>query len=159
MISVLASTIPKDGTILVHIPAGSEYLFELGLHFQILKDRDDINVQAFQTTDLEIIPSNTFIVAAEMNNQPLPTVRIGVYESGAKVWQAEVEEALAGKGQLVTHISNQVQLTLFALEKPIFGRLFGRQRWQRFFYYGGMVPSLDFRRFEYGWKIYRIAPS
>ena len=157
MINRLASSIPKDGTALVHLPAESEYIFEFGLHFQILKDRDDINVQAFQASDLENIPSNTFVVAAEMNNQPLPSVRIGVNESGAKVWQAEVKEALAGKGQLVAHISYQTQLVLFALEKPIFGTLLGRQRWQEFFYYGGIVPSLDFRKFEYGWQIYKIS--
>lgn len=98
-----------------------------------------------------------------MNNQPRPSVRIGVYESGATVRQVEVEEALAEKGQLVTHISHQTQLALFAIEKPIFDRLFGwffgKQRWQRFFYYGRTIPALDFRRFEYGWQIYRIAPS
>ena len=157
MINRLAASIPKDGTVLVHLPAESEYIFEFGLHFQILKERDDINVQVFQATDLETIPPNTFVVAAEMSNQPVPSVRIGVYESGAKVWQAEVKEALAGKGQLVAHISDQTQLALFALEKPIFGTLFGRERWQGFFYYGGMIPSLDFRRFTYGWQIYKIS--
>ncbi len=158
MVDALVSAVPQDDQARVYFPADTEYLFELEAHLKVLKQRHEIDVEPAHKAQSDLAGSDFFVVVPDIKNQPFPTVRIGMDEPGAKVWQERVAHVLAGKSRLVAHISERVPLAIIALDKPILGLLLGQRRWERIFYSGRNSSWLDFQEFEYGWRIYAVSP-
>ncbi len=147
----LASSVPINGVILVNLPEPNEYVLEMGLHLRIMYDRPDIQVRYFGSFDLTG-DVDAFIVTPVMVNQLIPSVRIAVYESGAKTWERNLQTYPV---EAVHQIILRVQLLTIHLEQVICPVLTWSDTRDPF-YCEVKRPFVNTRVFEFGWKIYRV---
>jgi hypothetical protein len=156
LIDYLAQTVPQDGSVLVYSHGPSEYVFEMGLHLALLKGRGDITIGYLGDSDLAD-SSEAFIVIPFVKNQPLPSVRLGVWEGDVAGDRPELLKSLGGSWKLAWRSVGQVSLFIVSLERPICQALLDIEGdgqgvgWCRF-----GRPSIDTRVFEYGWEVYKI---
>lgn len=155
LVDYLALKVPVNGTVLVNLPEPNEYVFEMGVHLAVLKQRQDIQVRYFNSLDLSA-DLGAFIVTPIMKNQPVPAVRIAVHEEGAKAWNSELQAKLGNKAKLVYQKAKRVPLIMVAVEKPVCPVLL-RANAQDGVYCGVKRPAIDTRVFEYGWEAYTIS--
>jgi hypothetical protein len=155
LIDYLAQSVPQDGSVLVHAHGPSEYVFEMGLHLALLKDRGDIIIEYFSES-AEAASPEAFVVTPVIQNQPLPSARIGVWEGDVVGDRPEFLKQLGDSSELVWRGVDEVRLLILSLDDPICRALtrmasegddLGWCRFER--------PFIDTRVFEYGWEVYR----
>jgi hypothetical protein len=154
LINYLARNMPEHGTLLVNLPEPSEYVFEIGLHLAVLKQRQDIYVRYFNSLE-QATDSDAFIVTPIMQNQLYPSVRIAVQEGGAKIWKSELDAKVGDRATLVYQTVKKVPLFTVAVEKTVCPLLM-RANVQDGVYCGVKKPAVDMGVFHYGWQVYRI---
>lgn len=155
LIDYLALNVPGHGTVLVNLPEPNEYVGEIGAHLAVLKERRDITVGHLDSLEGEL-GSGIFVVTPLIKNQPLPTVRTALYESGANTRNAELHARFARGAKRVYHEVQRVPLLLLALDEPACPLLI-RAGILDGVYCGARRPILDTRIFEYGWEVYEAA--
>jgi hypothetical protein len=154
LIDYLARNMPIHGTLLVNLPEPNEYVFEIGLHLAVLKQRQDIYVRYFNSLE-PATDSGAFIVTPIIQNQLYPSVRIAVQEGGAKIWKSELDAKVGDRATLVYQTVKKVPLFNVAVEKMICPVLM-RANVLDGVYCGIKKPAIDMRVFRYGWDVYRI---
>jgi hypothetical protein len=155
LIDYLAWSVPQDGNVLVHLHEPSEYVFEMGLHLALLKDRGDITIEYLSERTLAASPE-AFVVTPVISNQPLPSVRLGVWEGDVVADRPRFLKHLGDSSKLAWRGADRVSLLIVSIEKPICRALVEM---------GGNGPGvawcsverplIDTRLFEYGWEVYR----
>jgi hypothetical protein len=153
LVEYLASNIPVNGILFVNIPEPNEYMFEIGVHLSVLKQRPDIRVHYFDRFKLSSDVA-VFIVSPIMQNQPYPSVRIAVQEDGAKIWKSELHTKLGDGAALVYEKVETVPLFTVAVETVICPWLM-RTHVRDVAHCGVNRPVIDRRVFRYGWEVYR----
>jgi hypothetical protein len=97
MVKFLAKETPENGTVLVNLPESNQYIKELNYQLIYLEGRQDIQVDAFTPKRMDIVQAGKvggLIVSPDIKNQPPLSVRLGLYEDGAKSWNKKLQEAL-----------------------------------------------------------------
>lgn len=153
LVTFLATEVPPQGTVLVNIPPPNEYVLELATHLAILKDRSDVSVEYAGRGDLQ--RSDGVLVATPiMRNQPSPSVRLAVYEAGAKSWRDELHARLGTQADLVYRETQRLRLGMAHTQRLLCPLLI----WARA-HHDLLCPSgpliLDAREFVYGWEVYQ----
>ncbi len=151
----LAQNAPADSTVVVNIrDSESEYPEDIGRLFTTYYQRPDLKVVLPQVLEQgEAEPNAAYILAPYIQNQPLLTVRLGVFEPTQESWNARLETYLADHPawEQVAQVERRVRLTMVDLP-----RLFCPFIKTRAFC-ATPSPLLNARWFVYGWKIYRYA--
>jgi len=156
LIDYLAQSVPQDGTVLVHLHEPSEYVFEMGLHLALLKHRGDIKIGYFSGSSLSTSPG-AFIVTPVVRNQPLPAVRLGVWEGDVAADRPELLKLLGDSAKPAWQDVSQVALLAVCVEKPVCRALLAVGADGRgVTWCGAERPLIDTRVFEYGWEVYRM---
>lgn len=152
LVSYLSEKIPQESRLLVNIQDPNEYFNELKVYLSVVYDRDDIEVDYVRPLDLdkamvETLP--TYVVLANITNQPLLTVRLGVHEPTLINWNNSIQEYIY-EGEIVFQTTKR--FTMFSIDLP---RLFCPVLRNRGFCVT-QSPLLDMREFLYGWEIVRL---
>jgi hypothetical protein len=155
MIDFLASHVPVNGTVLVNLPEGNEYVFEIWAHLAALKGRHDIQVRSFNSVNFAT-DAGAVVATPIMENQPIPSFRVAMHEADARLWKSELEAKLGSRRKLVYQNAKNVQLLLIALEKPICPVLI-RANVREGVYCEAERPLIDTRVFTYGWEVFTIS--
>lgn len=86
MVASLAEVVPANGTVMVNLPPGAEYPYQLDYHLAFFYNREDIQVKHFQyqtpQTGAELV--DYWLVAPEVVNKPVYSVRFGFLETAQK---------------------------------------------------------------------------
>jgi hypothetical protein len=154
LVHYLALNIPPGGTLFINLPEPNEYVFEIGLHLALLKQRQDIRVRYFNSLHLPT-DSGAFIITPILQNQPYPSVRIAMHEGGAKAWKAELHALLGDSAESVYQRVEGLPLFLVAVETTVCPLLTHANVLDGV-YCGVKKPVIDRRFFRYGWEVYRI---
>ena len=149
------SSLPHASHVVVNSSYLNEHVFELPLHLSALKGRPDIVVEhVSRFTQSPPAPGDVFVATPQMENVPVPTVRIGLEEPGVRHVNAMLSGFLNGRGELVYHAGERTRVLELGLH-----RLLCRAR---------VSPSADatycpadrpvtYRRtFAYGWQVHRL---
>jgi hypothetical protein len=156
LVDYLASNVPAGGTVLVNLPPFNEYMVELGIHLALLKQRGDIQVRYAQEVDTFSQPG-VFIVTPIMRNQPLPVVRISMWDGEARALKEELQRKLGGQARPVWDVVHQVRLATTRIEAPVCAALLALGADVLDGTYCGIErPLVDARLFEYGWEVYKL---
>lgn len=156
LIEYLAQSVPRDGTVLVHLQEPSEYVLEMSLHLGLLKHRGDIKVGYLNGQNSSTFPG-AFVVTPVVRNQPLPVVRLGVWEGDVAADRPELLKLLGDSAKPAWRDVSEVALLAVWVEKPVCLALLAvgadglGGTWC-----GVARPLIETRIFEYGWEIYRI---
>ncbi|HEU5319927.1 MAG TPA: hypothetical protein VFX28_03945, partial [Methylomirabilota bacterium] len=94
--------LPGGSRVVLNTRRVTEYLYEVPLHLSEIKRRPDVVVEHLAPSGHEApSPAPVFLATPEMSGQPVPTVRIGLDEAGARHAGATLGAVLAGGGELV----------------------------------------------------------
>jgi hypothetical protein len=124
-------------------------------HLSALKRRPDIMVEHVSRLTQGALPAtDTFVATPQMEHEPVPTVRIGLEESGVRHVNATLSALLNGRGELVYHAGERTRVLEVGLH-----RLLCRARVSRSV--GASYCPADrgviYRRtFVYGWQVHRL---
>jgi hypothetical protein len=154
LIDYLAEILPDHGVLLVNLPEPNEYVYEIGVHLTVLKQRQDIHVRYFHNVNLST-DTGGVVVMPVMKNQPYLAVRLAAYEEGVKLWRSDLVAKLGHDARLVYQRVEKVPLFMIAVEKtvcPIPLRAHVQDR----LYCWVQRPAIETRVFEYGWEVYQI---
>jgi hypothetical protein len=155
LIEYLRENIPYGSRLLVNIQDPNEYYDNIDFYLSGVYDRDDIEVDHVKPLELAQTADATeptYVVLADIANQPLLTVRLGVHEPTLMNWNNSIQETI-DHGEIVFQTTKR--FTMFAIDLP---RLFCPLIRNRGFC---VTPSpiLDRREFAYGWEIVRLEQS
>jgi hypothetical protein len=149
------SGLPRASHVVVNSSYLNEHVFELPLHLSALKRRPDIMVEHVSRLTQGALPAtDTFVATPQMEHEPVPTVRIGLEESGVRHVNATLSALLNGRGELVYHAGERTRVLEVGLH-----RLLCRARVSRSV--GASYCPADrgviYRRtFVYGWQVHRL---
>ena len=76
-------TLPRGSEVVLNMTPINEYHFELPMHLAEIKDRRDIVTSGPRASARELA-SDSVVVTASMANEPIPTVRIALHETGVR---------------------------------------------------------------------------
>jgi hypothetical protein len=176
LVSFLA-TLPTDSKVLVNIPNNSEYVYELGLHLSDIQHRPDIKIGHFESQVPTAATGNLsyYVVTPLIENQLLPSVRLGADESSAQQWEQYLRNFLGDRLVLANVASSTPALVLNDQTLPIhqieyhFQQLdFGLHRLICLVVLPGQGEGLfcdtprsfiDNRQFLFGWKVYNVTSN
>lgn len=153
MLAYLADAAPANSAVVVNIRDSEvEYPKDIDRMLDVLYRRPDVAVILPQTLEAgEAGPNVRYLIAPSIHNQPLLTVRLGVFEPSQASWNSNLDSYLASHSgwQQVAQFEKQVRLSIVD-----FPRLFCPLIKTRFFC-AMSSPLLDTRLFSYGWTVYR----
>jgi hypothetical protein len=147
VVEYLAKNTPSGGQVLVNLSANSEYIPEMGFHFDKLYNRADINLAQF-TIEKPVTSQPLLIVSPDIKNQPLLTVRIGFYEDGSAERNQLLINSLAQVG-IPVHIVER-KFTMFNIDLPRLLCPFVKVHR----YCSVPAPVVDQRELSYRWFVY-----
>ena len=149
------SGLPRASHVVVNSSYLNEHVFELPLHLSALKRRPDIMVEHVSRLRQGALPAtDTFVATPQMEHEPVPTVRIGLEESGVRHVNATLSALLNGRGELVYHAGERTRVLEVGLH-----RLLCRARVSRSVdaSYCPADRGVIYRRtFVYGWQVHRL---
>jgi hypothetical protein len=125
MVEYLAKETPENGTVLVNLPESDQYIKEINYQLIYLEGRQDIRVDAFTAKRLEAVQAGKgggLIVSPDIKNQPPLSVRLGLYEDGAKTWNKTLRAALPNGTQpefVITREYRQFNIDFITLLCPV----------------------------------------
>jgi hypothetical protein len=137
----------------LNIPASSEYVHELAVHLAVLNGRGDLKVE-HGGDPFRRQTEPVFVATPVMENQPSPSVRLGVFETGAKTWPNDLLARLGPRAHLVYRGTTRVRLLSTQIQKPMCPLLVMAGAYDGFFCAPGQ-RFFDKRRFVYGWEVYQ----
>ena len=153
MLSYLAENVPQDGEVVINMPADLEFVYEIRLHLNHLYDRPDIQTDRFFFQG--ILPGqgttrSYTLITPWIEKSPRHSVRVGVYEQGAREWLRVLQDYLGGTPDAVWQ--DQLEYRLLVIDLPrLFCPLIGPRN---FCAQPGSVISWE--SFRYGWQVYPV---
>ncbi len=146
--------LPGGSRVVVNTPGVNEYVYELPLHLSEIKRRPDILVGHIGRPAPGEPPAEVFVVTPELENRPVPTVRVALDEPGVSHVNARLGALLGGRGELVYRGEQRARLLELGLQR-LLCRMSGR-------------PLIDpaycptdrgliyWRTFSCGWQVHRL---
>jgi len=110
--------LPRGGRIVLNTTDAVEYIYELPMHLSEIKRRPDLVVQPVGIA-APGAPSTADVVVATptVTNRPGPTVRVAVYESGARRDLSRLGEMLRDGGELIYTTEQRVRVVELGLQR------------------------------------------
>lgn len=99
VLEYIASNAPPNGQVVVNLQIANEYIEQMQLMLANYYHRPDLILTNYTEADLsglKAAPGLTYLVTAELANQPRMTVRMGLDQPSLKIWNAKVQPALNG---------------------------------------------------------------
>ena len=149
------SRLPFGSLVLINIQSQNEYTDQIQMQLDARFWREDLEFHLFNPAVVlppACQPRNCFIVTPVVENQPLLTVRMGVYEPTQKGWNDSLTAYLADHPVWTEFDSILGSMRMLAVDLP---RLFCAVIETRSFC-ATPSPLLDTRSFHYGWIVYRL---
>jgi hypothetical protein len=155
MIDMVSEKLPDRATVLVNIQEMNEYVWAIGPMLSMMGDRADLVVDQYTfplSEDLQARP-DLFVVSPIIENQPYPTVRLGVHEHNARAWEASLDADLGSRLVLLGEVRSSTPL-LMVDSLRLFCVALPRAAYCQ-------VPNAPFetRRFAAGWRLYAVRPA
>jgi hypothetical protein len=155
LLEELARALPSGGNVLIDLPEGNEYVFEIGVQLQVLYERSHLQV-AELSKSRPIADSEALIVIPQVTNRQVVMPRIAAFGDSANPVFAAFRRSLSVEPTRAFARVRQVGLLFVAPEEAMCNLLRGM---------GATVgvlcqdPKLfiDQRTFTYGWELYRLA--
>ena len=156
MLEVVAMQSPAGGKVYVNLPANNEYVYEIELHLSRLHQRPDLEVSSFRFQRAEPGDAKNLsylVVSPEIENQPLLSVRLGLYEEGARHWNSSLKSFLGKNTEPVFVAERSFRLSSVDFLR-VFCPLFGHRNYCK-------EPYLvnDRRMLVYRWNVYQVHGS
>lgn len=154
MLNDLAKLSPAS-IVYLNIQSANEYTDQIAMQLAKRYNRSDIVVQLFNSAmgipkSCQI--STCFIVTPQVDNQPLMTVRMGVFEPTQDGWNEDLQKYLKN---LSGWEKDLVLIDSFQMLSVDFPRLFCGLIETRAFC-ATSSSFLDTRQFQYGWTVYKL---
>ena len=148
--------LPPRSRVILNMWPPNEYHFELPMHLSELARRPDIVVGPPDPTRLVPAPAGeTFVVTAEVANQPRPTVRIATDEAAVGTDHARLRGAIVpGQAELVYRVVERTPLLELGLHRLLCPLAVGPVADPT--YCAAGLGLIDRRTFAYGWQVHRI---
>ncbi len=150
----LAESAPPFSTVLVNIQQTNEWVYETRIYLNAILDRPDISVDAFKFQGINPgegdNPEKIYVIAPEIANQPLLTVRLGVVEATQNQWNKTLEDYLTSDWQVSAVPAEQFRLVMVDLPRLLCPLI------RRGEYCTATAPVIDLRPFSFGWKLYAL---
>jgi len=110
--------LPRGDRIVLNTTDAIEYLHELPMHLSEIKQRPDLVVQPAGISAAGA-PSTADVVVATptVTNRPGPTVRVAVYEAGARRDLSRLGEMLRDGGELIYTTEQRVRVVELGLQR------------------------------------------
>ena len=110
--------LPRGDRIVLNTTDAIEYLYELPMHLSEIKRRPDLVVQPAGISAAGA-PSTADVVVATptVTNRPGPTVRVAVYEAGARRDLSRLGEMLRDGGELIYTTEQRVRVVELGLQR------------------------------------------
>jgi hypothetical protein len=148
---------PRGSHVFVNTAYVNEHVFELPLHLSELNGRPDIIVEHVSRFAPESLPpALVFVVTPQTVNQPAPTVRVGVDESGAARAGAVLTALLNGRGELVYRAAERTPVLEVATHRLLCRLWIAPPRDAT--YCPADRGVISWRTFVYGWQVHRVRP-
>jgi hypothetical protein len=146
-LTYVADRLPAGATLLINIQSPNEYVQEIGVSLAN-RGRSDVKLGIFDPE--EGAATGAYILSPIVENQPFPSVRLGVFEQQARQWEKTLQQALAG--QLDRRYEARATVRLLGVDAL---RLFCPAA-RAIAYCQAPHTPFDTRRFADGWMIYRV---
>jgi hypothetical protein len=144
-------TLPRDSHVLLNMTPVNEYHFELPMHLAEIERRRDIRF--LQPGERGALDTATFVLTPAMSNQPGPTIRIALHETGVRSDNAMLSSLLPGGAPVYRRVERigLLELGLQRLLCPLgVGPVFDPA------YCPGDRGVIFHRTFAYGWQVHRV---
>jgi hypothetical protein len=154
MMDGLAS-LPPHSRVFVNIQSANEYTDQIAMQMVARFGRNDLVVDLLDPaseTSNTCLPGSCYIVSPIVQNQPLLTVRMGVYEPTQVVWNESLESFINQHPGWAKAQEFKSSVGMMTIEFP---RLFCRFISTRAFC-ATPSPLIDNRTFMYGWELYQL---
>lgn len=156
MLAFIASNAPQGGQVFVNLPANNEYVYEIELHLAHLRGRPDLSVSSFRFQQAEPGVNGSLsylLVSPEIENQPLLSVRLGVYEEGTRNWNQSIRSYFGKNATPVYTTERGFQMSNIDFLR-LFCPFFGERN-----YCSASSLILDRRELVYRWNVYQASSS
>lgn len=147
--------LPEGSRVVLNNDRVNEYLSELRLHLAQIKRRRDIVVQPVTGTTLAgPSPAPVFLVTPNVANQPSPTVRVALDETGARRDNALLRAVLTPDAALVYRADRHADLVEIAIHRVLCP--LARRPPKDLVFCPDDRAIVERRRFSYGWQVHRL---
>jgi hypothetical protein len=149
--------LPRGGRIVLNTTDAVEYIYELPMHLAEIKRRPDLVVQPAGVA-APAAPSTGDVVVATptVTDRPGPTVRVAVYESGARRDLSRLGEMLRDGGELIYTTEQRVRVVEVGLQR-LLCRIARRPLIDPSYCPPGR-GVIYAATFVYAWQVHRLAP-
>ncbi len=157
MVKFLAKSEPNS-VFLFNTPY-TEYVVETGLHLNVFRNRNDLNVNYFSYQRPEgSEPVHYFVVNPIMINAPLPSVRNSLHEKGVLTWDQCLNASLTSRNSSPVYDGKQNLRWVDFGANRLLG-LIGLE--DKYSFSIEDRPFFETKVMEYGWQVYefQIDPS
>jgi hypothetical protein len=147
----LAEVAPQDSTVLVNIQVANEYVDEIAMQLAVYFGRSDLVVEAFRSPELAL-SGTYYILAPQVNHQPLLTDRMGVVEATQNDWNASLQAYIESHPgwQVTATVGKQFRLFIVDLPRLLCPLIKTRS------FCATPSPLVDLGPFTYGWTVYSL---
>jgi hypothetical protein len=150
------ASLPPHSHVVLNTAYANEYLYELPLHLTEIKNRPDLVVQHITApASGRPVSTDVFVATPTIANQPGPTVRIAVHETGMQHETLRLRELLTGQGELVYTTERRVRVVELGMQ-----RVLCRAAARPFVDASYCPPDrgvVYVRTFSYGWRVHRLS--
>ena len=149
------SKLPVGSSVYINIQSANEYTDQIRMQVADRFNRRDISVELFDPgTGLPAtcLPDSCFIISPNVKNQPLMTVRMGVFEPTQEGWNNSLKNFLNENPKWVEKTIYDHSFGMLTFDLP---RLFCKFVNTRAFC-ATPSPVIDMRDFQYGWSLYQL---
>jgi hypothetical protein len=149
------SKLPRNASVFLNIQSPNEYTDQIKLQLGARFHRSDLDIELFNPESGlpdSCLPGTCYIVSPTVQNQPLLTIRMGVFEPTQEGWNNSLWEFLGGQKKWKEETRLGRSFVMLIMDFP---RLFCAFVDTRSFC-STPAPFVDMRRFQYGWIIYKF---
>jgi hypothetical protein len=148
------SRLPRNASVYINIQSPNEYTDQIKKQLDTRFNRSDLNVGLFNPSagmPDSCLPDTCYIVSPSIQNQPLLTVRMGVFEPTQEGWNFTLSDFLGKHKDWVEETGYRRSLQKLIFDFP---RLFCAFVDTKAFC-ATPTPLIDRQLFQYGWTIYK----
>ena len=109
--------LPRGGRIVLNTTDAVEYIYELPMHLSEIKRRPDLVVEPVGMAPGAPSTADVVVATPTVTNRPGPTVRLAVYESGARRDLSRLGEMLRDGGELIYTTEQRVRVVELGLQR------------------------------------------
>ena len=149
------SELPRNASVLINIQTQNEYTDQIKMQLGARFHRSDLEIGLFNPgagLPDSCLPGACYIVSPAVQNQPLLTVRMGVFEPTQEDWNGSLQNFLNGNHNWVKKATYNHSFGMLTVDFP---RLFCKYVNTRA-YCAIPSPFIDMRDFQYGWSLYQL---